>query len=111
MSQADRSAGPETNSGRVGSRSLSLGQFNRLPAAQAETLLRPCLDIDRWVRTLVDHRPCAQVDELIETARQAANPFTVEAVEDVLAHHPWIAIIAEQLRKIALLRLAGVVAP
>jgi hypothetical protein len=111
MSQLDMRAESAEVRPSTGSGPVPLEEFNRLSTEAANRLLRPCLDIDRWVRTLVDHRPYAQMDELIETARQAANPFTDEEVVDVLAHHPRIAIIADQLRGIPLLRLARVVAP
>jgi 2-oxo-4-hydroxy-4-carboxy-5-ureidoimidazoline decarboxylase len=62
---------------------------------EADSVLRPCLDIDRWVRTLVDQRPYASVDELLAAARTAAKDFTDTEVESALAHHPRIGQRAE----------------
>jgi len=69
---------------------LPLEEFNQLRPDAAERLLRPCLDIERWVRVLIEDRPYARVDDLVETARRAAEPFTDEEVEAALAHHPRI---------------------
>ena len=74
---------------------LPLSEFNRLSPEAADQLLRPCLDIDRWIRTLVDQRPYASVEELTHTARAAADPFTDEEVKAALAHHPRIGQRAE----------------
>ena len=82
---------PDTRSGQP----LPLSEFNRLSPEAADQLLRPCLDIDRWVRTLVDQRPYASVEELTDTAGAAADPFTDEEVEAALAHHPRIGQRAE----------------
>ena len=74
---------------------IRLSEFNRLSPEVADQLLRPCLDIDRWISALVDHRPYGSVDELMQTARTAADPFTEEEVEAALAHHPRIGQRAE----------------
>jgi 2-oxo-4-hydroxy-4-carboxy-5-ureidoimidazoline decarboxylase len=75
--------------------STRLSEFNQMGPEAADQLLRPCLDIDRWVGTLVDRRPYAGVDELTEVARSAADPFTDEEVTAALAHHPRIGQRAE----------------
>ncbi len=75
--------------------STRLSEFNEMSPEAADQLLRPCLDIDRWVGTLVDRRPYASVDELTDVARSAADPFTDEEVTAALAHHPRIGQRAE----------------
>lgn len=90
MSQSDIRAESAEGHPSTGSGPVPLEEFNRLSHEAVDRLLRPCLDIDRWVRELIDRRPYARVDELIETARQVANPFTDEEVEAALAHHPRI---------------------
>jgi 2-oxo-4-hydroxy-4-carboxy-5-ureidoimidazoline decarboxylase len=70
--------------------STPLSDFNAMSPEAADQLLRPCLDVDRWVGTLVDHRPYASVEELTDAARTAADPFTDDEVEAALAHHPRI---------------------
>lgn len=68
----------------------ALSEFNAMNPEAADQLLRPCLDIDRWIRTLVDDRPYASVEKLVDAARTAADPFTQQEVEAALAHHPRI---------------------
>lgn len=72
-----------------------LDDFNEMSRDAADRLLRPCLDIDRWVRTLVDGRPYRSAEKLIDAARVAADPFTEKEVEAALAHHPRIGQRAE----------------
>ena len=65
-------------------------EFNALDDAAAAALLRPCLDVDRWVTEVVQGRPYASPDDLFATARAAADPFTAAELEAALAHHPRI---------------------
>jgi OHCU decarboxylase len=67
-----------------------LREFNELDPAAAAEILRPCLDVDRWVTGVVDARPYATVDDLLATARRVADPFTPVDLEAALAHHPRI---------------------
>ena len=67
-----------------------LTAFNALEADEAAKLLRPCLDVERWVSTVVDGRPYGSVDDLFDTARAAAHPLTGAEVEAALSHHPRI---------------------
>jgi len=69
---------------------IRLGDFNQLSPEAAGQVLRPCLDVDRWVAAIVDRRPYASVDELLGVAREAANPLTGAELEAALAHHPRI---------------------
>ena len=69
---------------------ISLAAFNACDAADAAALLRPCLDVDRWIDEIADARPYATADDLFATARGAANPFTGPELEAALAHHPRI---------------------
>ena len=68
----------------------SLTAFNACDPADAAALLRPCLDVDRWIDEMVDGRPYRSVDDLFATARGAANPFTGPELEAALSHHPRI---------------------
>lgn len=69
---------------------IRLREFNALDDAAAAALLRPCLDSDRWVTEIVQGRPYPRADDLVATARAAANPLTRAEVEAALAHHPRI---------------------
>ena len=96
MSSPDTRAEPsEARPSTSPAPSIRLGEFNGLSPEAADRLLRPCLDIDRWVRALIDHRPYGSIDELMHVARTAADPFTEEEVEGALAHHPRIGQRAE----------------
>lgn len=75
--------------------STRLSEFNTMSPEAADQLLRPCLDLDRWIRTLVDHRPYGSVDELTDAARRAAEGLTEAEVDAALAHHPRIGRRAE----------------
>lgn len=69
---------------------MELSTFNTLDAGRAAALVRPCLDIDRWVLAIVAGRPYASVDDVAQRARTAADPFTDDEVDAALAHHPRI---------------------
>lgn len=67
-----------------------LSAFNALGAGPARELLRPCLDVDRWVTEIVEDRPYPSLDDLFITAWAAAHPLTGAELKDALAHHPRI---------------------
>ncbi|MGI8458274.1 MAG: 2-oxo-4-hydroxy-4-carboxy-5-ureidoimidazoline decarboxylase [Propionibacteriaceae bacterium] len=67
-----------------------LTEFNQMSPDQAAEVIRPCVDVERWVAEVVSRRPYADVEELVATARGAADPFTDAEVEGALAHHPRI---------------------
>src|SRR5215213_7614878 len=128
-------ASPRASTGPA--QNLRLEEFNALEREAALEVLRPCLDVERWLTEVVDGRPYASLSDLETAARKAADPLTAEEVEGALAHHPRIGdraagrsseelvtalqgrlgndpetedrIVADQLREIALLRLAGLV--
>lgn len=69
---------------------IGLHEFNKLDDVAAAALLRPCLDVDRWITEIVSGRPYGNTDELFAAARAAAQPFTGPELEAALAHHPRI---------------------
>ncbi|WP_457315212.1 2-oxo-4-hydroxy-4-carboxy-5-ureidoimidazoline decarboxylase [Sinomonas sp. RB5] len=69
---------------------MLLEQFNAAPAPEARELLKPCLNIDRWVEEITAARPFPGVEDLLAAARRAADPFTPEELEGALSHHPRI---------------------
>lgn len=69
---------------------MRLAEFNTAPVRHVEAALRPCLDIQRWVDEIAGARPFASEQDLLDFARQAADPFTPEEVHAALAHHPRI---------------------
>lgn len=69
---------------------ISLPDLNQLDPDEAAALVRPCLDVDRWVDAVVDGRPYGSVEVLFGTARTAASPFTARELEAALGSHPRI---------------------
>ena len=69
---------------------ITVYEFNQLDAGTADRLIRPCLDVDRWVSGVVDGRPYPSADQLFAAAREAADPFTAAELEQALSHHPRI---------------------
>jgi len=68
---------------------VDLAEFNRLPADDARGILRPCLDVDRWIDAIVDARPLADLDSA-EAASRAAAPLTTAEIDAAMSHHPRI---------------------
>lgn len=69
---------------------MQLAEFNSTDRGAAVNVLRPCLDVERWVEQIADARPFASTRSLTDFARTAANPFTPGEVQQALAHHPRI---------------------
>lgn len=69
---------------------MQLERFNSVDRAEAINVLRPCLDIQRWVEHIADARPFGSLDSLLGFARETAEPFTPEEVASAMAHHPRI---------------------
>lgn len=69
---------------------MRLDELNALPAADAAAVLRPCADIDSWVRGLVESRPYADRATLLARADALARAWTPAEVEQALADHPRI---------------------
>lgn len=69
---------------------MDLAEFNRLPAEDARTVLRPCLDVDRWIEAVVAARPFADLDSALNSARRDASPLSGDEIEAAMSHHPRI---------------------
>ena len=69
---------------------MRLEEFNAADREAAIAVLRPCLDIPRWLDELVAARPYGSVDEVVAWAEAAAAPFTAGEVGGALAQHPRI---------------------
>lgn len=69
---------------------MRLDVFNELPAADAADLLRPCVDVDRWIDALVSARPFTSFDALANYAIRDVAAFSREEIAAALAHHPRI---------------------
>lgn len=69
---------------------MELEAFNRIDAEAARALVRPCVDIDRWIDAVVEGRPYSNVEDVVESARTAAPAWTAAEIDGALAHHPRI---------------------
>ena len=69
---------------------MTLDSFNSAARDEAAALVRPCLDVARWIDALVDGRPYADVAAASGAALTAAAPFTEAEIDGALAHHPRI---------------------
>lgn len=69
---------------------MKLEQFNTADRDRAVASIRPCMDIQRWIDGVVDARPYAGSDALLEQARTVAQPLHKEEIDAALAHHPRI---------------------
>jgi len=66
-----------------------IAEFNDLPEAEARERLARCLDVPRWVETVLAGRPYADVGELMAVAREAAVLDEAE-LDAALSGHPRI---------------------
>ncbi|GAA1405879.1 OHCU decarboxylase [Glutamicibacter uratoxydans] len=69
---------------------MHLNVFNEVSESEAAEVLRPCIDIERWINDLVSARPFSTLEELNESAARSAQPFNQEEIAAALAHHPRI---------------------
>ncbi|MEZ2390494.1 2-oxo-4-hydroxy-4-carboxy-5-ureidoimidazoline decarboxylase [bacterium RCC_150] len=69
---------------------MQLAVFNSVDRSDVINVLRPCLDIQRWVEHIADARPFDSLDSLLGFARETAEPFTPQEVAEALKHHPRI---------------------
>jgi 2-oxo-4-hydroxy-4-carboxy-5-ureidoimidazoline decarboxylase len=69
---------------------IDLERFNAMPEAEAQERLAECLDVRRWVDTVLEGRPYADRDALMKVAELAAGTMTDEELEAALDHHPRI---------------------
>ncbi|MBT2532704.1 2-oxo-4-hydroxy-4-carboxy-5-ureidoimidazoline decarboxylase [Arthrobacter sp. ISL-48] len=69
---------------------MKLAEFNSADPARAATVLKPCLDVWRWVDAISAARPFPSRRALLAFAAEAAEPFTAAEVEAAMAHHPRI---------------------
>ena len=69
---------------------MTLDDFNALPDPAARERLSGCLDVERWVDTVLVGRPYADPGALTAVAATAAGSLSDEELESALARHPRI---------------------
>jgi 2-oxo-4-hydroxy-4-carboxy-5-ureidoimidazoline decarboxylase len=78
---------------------VQLRAFNELDRRTAADLLRTCLDFDRWIDAVLDERPWPHLDALLQTVRQAGQPYAPADLDQICARctadHPAQYLITE----------------
>lgn len=69
---------------------MDVQEFNALSREKAQQMLLPCLDVPRWIDSVIDGRPYASLDEILDTADEAGALLSVSEVDQALKHHPRI---------------------
>lgn len=69
---------------------MLLENFNTAPREEAVAVVKPALDIARWIDAIVDGRPYRSVDEVAAAATTVAAPLSETEIDGALAHHPRI---------------------
>jgi len=69
---------------------MLLENFNTAPREEAVAVVKPALDIARWIDAIVDGRPYRSVDEVAAAATTVAAPLSEAEIDGALAHHPRI---------------------
>ena len=68
---------------------MRLEEFNALPETEARERLAACLDVPRWVDTVLEGRPYGDLGAL-RTVASSANELDDAELERALARHPRI---------------------
>lgn len=69
---------------------MLLENFNSAPREEAVAVVKPALDIARWIDAIVDGRPYQSVDQIVAAAGTVAAPLAEAEIDGALAHHPRI---------------------
>ena len=69
---------------------MLLENFNVAAREEAVAVVKPALDIARWIDGIVDGRPYQSIDEVAAAAATVAAPLTEAEIGGALAHHPRI---------------------
>lgn len=69
---------------------VGLEEFNAMDDGEATVAVRACVDIERWVDSVVGGRPYADRVALMTAAEQLADTWTDAEVAAALADHPRI---------------------
>lgn len=65
---------------------LTLTEFNQAPAQDVRPILAACLDVPRWVESLLARRPYADSAALL-AASEALSPLHPEEIRQAMAAH------------------------
>lgn len=80
---------------------MKLEEFNRLPTAEAQTLLNQCCAARDWVHAMVSGRPYANTQQLLEAADQVWQEMDENNLLEAFSAHPQIGNVVSLLEKYA----------
>ena len=69
---------------------MTVDEFNELSAAQAVQALTACCGSRRWVSAMIERRPFASIDAVIESANAAWRETNEADWREAFDHHPRI---------------------
>jgi 2-oxo-4-hydroxy-4-carboxy-5-ureidoimidazoline decarboxylase len=79
-------------------KTMTLDEFNALPAAQAAEVLARCCGARRWVEQMAARRPLAGFEDLLIAADEAFALLEPDDWREAFSHHPKIGDL-QSLRK------------
>lgn len=80
---------------------MKLEEFNRLPTAEAQTLLNQCCAAQAWVQSMVSARPYTSMQQLLNTADQIWKDMDEKNLLEAFSAHPQIGNVVSLLEKYA----------
>jgi 2-oxo-4-hydroxy-4-carboxy-5-ureidoimidazoline decarboxylase len=80
---------------------MTLEQFNRVPTAEAQTLLSQCCAARDWVQSMADARPFANFPQLLSSADQIWQGMDENNLLEAFSAHPQIGNVVSLLEKYA----------
>lgn len=69
---------------------MKLQEFNEMTIYEAKQVLEPCVHIESWMNTIIDHRPYTHTDKLYQLASEQAKHWQWNEIQKTLARHPRI---------------------
>lgn len=69
---------------------MQLSEFNQSENGEVNALLKHCVHIERWGQEILQQRPFASTELLLQSARQHASTWTWDEILAALNTHPRI---------------------
>jgi 2-oxo-4-hydroxy-4-carboxy-5-ureidoimidazoline decarboxylase len=80
---------------------MTLEEFNNLPVAAAATALSQCCAAHAWVQAMVEARPYANIQQLLEAADKIWQSMDEKNLLEAFSAHPQIGNVVSLLEKYA----------
>jgi 2-oxo-4-hydroxy-4-carboxy-5-ureidoimidazoline decarboxylase len=79
-----------TSSPATAPSTLTLMEFNTLPALDCQQLLHSCLDVDSWAESIAGARPFPSVEAVVAESNSAGSRISQREILGALDRHPRI---------------------